>query len=634
MSISEKPSKPLPPSVSDITDSMSVKSSKKKMSLGKRISRFFGGGNSKSNDGSSSPISLKSSASSIHGSEKSAFRSSSTSLAPIDELTPPSPVAHNPLYNHQRSFSTPDQIGKITSNSSPVSSKPENQLLRTARDSGSQDSEGRNHRRYSSTITAMPRASHSRSSPQMVQSTAHNPNNNKSSNRSSTYKNESVYIDHHQQQQQLQQQQAAHQSRRSTLGAGSSPQLRPHPELLQRPPSRDNHRHSSFGAEMVNQGSPSSLSPLAPPTQRRGSTPLPGSEPLIARVDRERASVCFQAPTPKKEPTKEKETNMDPVITNLAHQHRKDFRTNHRLGGTSQPPAHQQQHSPQMYPNSPRMRTNSYERQTRDPNLRRESNASQHYYHIDGTATSSPKLLPLGYPPSPGLYTESQMGRPSTSSQQGQHPYISAGQRMNFNGSQGSLHQYQSPNQSQSHLQGGQSSPSVGPQRTSPKRISSAGYFTLPSQQYPQTDSQYTPPPPVLRESPLPSPNFGAVQGGNLQQIPELSLQQQQKQLDQLHQIRVQQQQQIAIQKQQQVQLQRQLQQQQVGLGLGVVPMQAMPVQMTMGVTPQAINMNMPMVLAPTYMQQAHHHHHHPQSTMAAVYSYPSNVPVAAAGYQ
>ncbi|KAG0009639.1 hypothetical protein BGZ80_002201 [Entomortierella chlamydospora] len=506
----------------------SIKSSKKKMSFGKRISKFFGGGNSKSSDAATpSASSRSSSSSSLHGSDKS--RNSTTSLATIDELTPPNRI-HNGLYNHQRSQSTPDEIGKITTNSQ------------------------------------------------------------KSSN-----------------------QQQAHKSRRSTLVGPlsiSSPQPRSHSD-----------RYSIVGAEMLNNAPPST----AP---RRSSTPVPVSETLISRVDREKGSVCFQSPNPKKEYTKD--ANLDPVFSNLLQHHRRDFKTNQRLSGTPQPS------SPHMHHSAPRTRTHSHhdEQQIGGPGARRDSNASQHYYHINGMAS----------PSSPGLYAlETQMKRLSMASQH-QHPYIHTGQRMSFSGSQGSLHQLQSPSQSQTH---GQHSPSAGPQRTSPKRLSTVGHFAGPNPYQldpPQTPTQ------LLQVSPFPSPSLGAVQSSNTHQIPELSLQQQQQQqqmqLEQLQHIRIQQQQVLMQQMQQQQHLQKQLeqtraavqlqqqqqqqQQQQVGLGLGA-PMQ-MQVPMTIAVAPQAVNMGIqPMAMTPTFIQQQQQLQ---QPVMATVYSYQPNATVATAGYQ
>ncbi|KAF9112487.1 hypothetical protein BGX27_003278 [Mortierella sp. AM989] len=644
LSISDTLPRSAIPSISESTDSDSVKSDKKKLSLGKRISRFFGGGSSKSSDATSSSISSRSSSSS---SINESAVTSSTSLPPIDELAPPSRT-HNGLYTHQRSHSTPDQIGKITqSGKNPVNSKME-ERTRKARDSGFQEAGGKGHRRYSSSTTVMPRASGPHSSSPKLHPHSTSNNVNGSGNRSSIYKSEAMHIDQQQ------------QSRRSTQDAPlstSSPQLRNFSEReLQRPPLRDqNHRHSFITAEMTNYASTSTLSPLTPTTPRRSSTPIPASETLISKVDREKASVCFQSPNPKKE-TYTKDANLDPILSNLVLQHRKDFKTNQRLGGTPQPSAQQQQqqYSPHTLQGSPRARTPSYldEQQIRDPNMRRDSNGSQHYYHINGSNTASPQLIPVMYPSSPGLYaSDTQMKRLSTGSQhqlpQQQHPYLSNGHRASFSGSQGSLHQFQSHSQSHSqHQQQGQHSPSVGPQRTSPKRQSSAGYFTHPQQQQYQFDPPQTPPQP-LHTSPLPSPSFGAVQT-HRQLTPEISLQQQhqqQMQLEHLQQIRVQQQKLLLQQQQQQQQLQHQLhqtrvavqQQQQIGLGLGVLPMQMQTMSMptSIAMAPQTIGMGMnmgvqPLVLTP-YMQQPQPQQ---QAAMGAIYSYPSNATVTTAGYQ
>ncbi|KAF9172889.1 hypothetical protein BGX21_001861 [Mortierella sp. AD011] len=567
----------------------SIKSSKKKMSFGKRISKFFGGGNSKASDAAKPSVSSRSSSSSsLHGSDKS--RDSTTSLATIDELTPPNRI-HNGLYNHQRSQSTPDEIGKISTHSQMSSSTPslvrmEEHRLRMTSDDEFQGVDGKGHRRYSSAITTMPRASHSHATPAMLQHHSHGTGN--------INNNQAMYID----------QQQAQKSRRSTLVGSisiSSPQSRPHSD-----------RYSIVGAEMLNNAS-SSTAP------RRSSTPVPISETLISRVDRERGSVCFQSPTPKKEYTKD--ANLDPIFSNLVQQHRRDFKTNQRLGGTPQPS------SPHVHHSAPRTRTHSYhdEQQIGGPGARRDSNASQHYYHINGMAS----------PSSPGLYAlETQMKRLSMASQH-QHPYVHTGQRMSFSSSQGSLHQLQSPSQAQPH---GQHSPSAGPQRTSPKRLSTVGHFAGPNQYQldpPQTPTQ------LLQVSPFPSPSLGAVQSNNTHQIPELSLQQQQQQqmqLEQLQHIRIQQQQVLMQQMQQQQQLQKQLEQTRAAVQLQQQQQQQkvgapiqMQVPMTIAVAPQAVNMGIqPMAVTPTFIQQQQLQ----QPVMATVYSYQPNATVATAGYQ
>ncbi|GJJ78551.1 hypothetical protein EMPS_10910 [Entomortierella parvispora] len=556
------------PSMSDKADTVSVKSATKKLTLGKRISRFFGGGgsskSSSTNDtGSTSDISSPSSSDNGRSGDRStagtrtsrASSAASLNLPPVQELTPPERLhGASSLYNmHQRSHSTPEQIGSSQQHpqhhhqNAPAqygaapSLKLEENRLRKARDSGFEEAEGRNgHRRYSSTIVAVG----NRGIPPASGASMPNLPN----------------------QQQLHQQ---HQPRHSQSGSGS-PQLRPYSDresMLQQPPpvlSHPNQRHSFMGAELT--GS-------APPSPRRSSTPVPhSSETLISKVDREKASVCFQQPNVKRD-SFIRDSNLDPVLSNLVQQHRKDFKTNQRLGGSLTPtPQH-----PHQQQGSPRTRSSTYMDEhlhhgqqmpimlSRDPaGARRDSSASQHQHY---------------FPPSPGLHaSDAQMKRLSTSSQmlqqQQQHPY---GQhhRSQASGSNGSLHQYQQGHPSpqphhhhhhhhhhQQQQQYHPHSPMVGPQRTSPKRQSSAGYFSasgslatlgsgsplMMSHQLPQGSQIYS-------ISPLPSPNMGAV--SSMGYVPDLALPQQQ-QLEQLQLIRIQQQQLLL---QQQMQLQQQLQQ-------------------------------------------------------------------------
>ena len=546
------------------------------MTLGKRISRFFGGGgsskSSSTNAHSTSDFSSPSSSDNGRSADQStagtrtsrASSAASLNLPPVQELTPPERLhGASSLYNmHQRSHSTPEQIGSSQQHhqhqnaaaqfGATPSLKLEENRLRKARDSGFEETEGKNgHRRYSSTIVAVG----NRGIPSAAGSSMPN------------------LPQHHQQ----------HQPHHSQSG---SPQLRPYSDresTLQQPPptlSHPNQRHSFMGSELGVSATPTS--------PRRSSTPVPhSSETLISKVDREKASVCFQQPNVKRD-SFIRDSNLDPVLSNLVQQHRKDFKTNQRLGG-SLTPTPQQQHQHQQQQGSPRTRSSSYMDEhlhhgqqlpmmlARDPaGARRDSSGSQHQHY---------------YPPSPGLSaSDAQMKRLSTNSQmlQQQHPY-GQNHRTQASGSNGSLHQYQlqqqqqplqghpSPqphhhhhhhHQSQQHQQQyhpQQRSPLVGPQRTSPKRQSSAGYFSssgsmatlgsssgsplMMSHQLPQGSQVY-------HISPLPSPNMGAV--SNMGYVPDLALPQQQQQLEQLQLIRIQQQQLLL---QQQMQLQQQLQQ-------------------------------------------------------------------------
>ncbi|KAI8354286.1 hypothetical protein B0O80DRAFT_54905 [Mortierella sp. GBAus27b] len=566
-------------SLAESSDSGS-KAAKKKMSLGKRISKFFSVGNSKSSETASSSSSTKSPASSIHGSDMMApARNSTTSLAPIDELITPPGRVHG-VYIHQRSHSTPDQIGNVNTAGNghgtvtAQNAKLEDHRLRRARDSGFEEADGRGHRRHSSSIP-VPQGPTQRSTSPLPQ--AHSPAGSVNSNRSSIYKSEGLYMEQH--------------ARRSTQGNGnvllstSSPQLRI-PDT--------NHRLSFMSVEHAHP------SPSPPSTPRRCSTPASVPETLISRVDREKASVCFQTPNARKE-TFTKDANLDPVLSNLVQQHRRDIIATQRLSCSGLPPQ-SQQHSPLMHQGgSPRLRTSLYMDDpmfvARDPHARRDSSGSQHLHFASGLHS------PQARPSSPGFHaTDAQLKRFSAASQQQQHqhPYFSAGQRMSFTGSHGNLPQYGSSSQSSQ----GQHSPLAGPQRTSPKRASSAGVFSSQLMQQPESLVSTQ----MLHVSPLPSPSLGAIPTATTSSSsltatkvsPEMSLKQQKQQLEQLQQMRLQQQQLMLQQQQQQQQLQHQLHAQSgVGLGLagvGVVPIQTQfPVAMT--------SVPSPLVLTPAYLQ-------------------------------
>ncbi|KAG0367952.1 hypothetical protein BGZ54_002941 [Gamsiella multidivaricata] len=596
-------SSPTTSSLSEDVDSGSLVLDKKKMSLGKRISKFFGGGGSKPAASAPSPISSRSPASSISGFEHSnSARSSTTSLTPIDELIAPPSRAHG-VYMHQRSFSTPDQIGSLAHGQNGISGQSalaynpavEGSRLRQARDSGFGEAEGKGHHRNSSSFAVPRPGTSSRCSSPRLQPHSHNSSD---SNRSSVQRIEgAMYID--------QPLRSAHGGNSTPLST-SLPQIRGHADRdLQSPaPQRQGHHHGFMGGELAHSAlSPSSSSSQSMP--RRSSTPVIVAETLISKVSRESASVCFQAPNVKKE-TFTKDANLDPVLSNLVQQHRKDFRTNQRLGGTP-PPQSQQQHSPLLYQSaSPRVRRSSTYSEdtfappmlTRDPNARRDSSGSQHLYYPNGL--NSPQL------PSPGLHAtsmETHMKRLSNSSivaqQQQQHPYISTGQRVNSSSSQNSLHQ----------SQGGQHSPLAASQRSPRKRLSSTGYFTPQQQQQQQQQACFDSPAPpqLLQVSPFPSPSLGSSFSPSIH-AHDLSLQlqqqAQQQQLEQLQQIRIQQQH-LLLQQQQQLQQQlqqtravtvaMQQQQQQIGLGLGVVQV---PVPM-----PVQVSVPMSMLMAPPQKQ-------------------------------
>ncbi|KAG0022610.1 hypothetical protein BGZ81_008461 [Podila clonocystis] len=528
--LSVSSSRPATPSES--ADSESVKSTKK-ISFGKRISKLFGG-NKKSlpTPSSSSSSSSSSTSTSPTSSNIKQARSSTISLGPImeqpgldrDALEAP---RANSLYIHARSHSTPDQIGQ---SSLAQYAKMEESKLRKARDSGFEDSRGRRYSGSTVPTISSPGGASPRHSPRNSPLLGPRHIQPSAGNRSSILRPEPMYIE----------QQTRHDGRRQSLmNAPSSPQLRGYMD-----PS---HHHSRDGqhSPMLRPTTPMEV-PRARRTTvtdypmshhsphnrnsfigseampRRSSTPTQVSETLISKVDREKASVCFQAPSVKRD-SFTRDANLDPALSNLVQQHRKDFKTNQRLGGTPTPvhpsqnyhPHHQHHQHNQFQRQSPRLSAVYSEESPmiRDPSARRDSSGSQHHYHPHGLA---PELTPA------------QMKRLST----------------------GSQHQHYMP-----------------PVRASPKRQSSAGYFTPHMQ--PHNMEQ----PPLLHISPFPSPSLGAV-ATSPGYIPDLSLAVQQQQLDQLQQIRIQQQ---HVLLQQQQHLQHQLQQSRAAAAaVGIAPVPVM----------------------------------------------------------
>ncbi|KAF9123485.1 hypothetical protein BG015_005312, partial [Linnemannia schmuckeri] len=609
-------------------------------SLGKRISSFFRGstnGNSKSPN--SLPVSsLTQSLPNAAVDDSANTRSTTPSLAPVNELTPPD-RAHS-VYIHQRSHSTPDHVGSTgyahfnsTTQSGSQNSTIEESRHCTAQDSGFEEASGIGHRRHSSSVVKGPPA-HGTPSPQLQPYQPSLENQRRSSHH---HKNESPYID-------PQQQHQHQQTRRPTAHlqlSTSSPQLPSHVdnELHLRTPQRHNSRHSFMGTDMTNYSSPISSTP------KRGSTPAgfassSSSDTLISKVDREKASVCFQAPSAKKG-TFTRDAHLDPALSNLVQQHRKDFKTNQRLGGT--PQLTPQPHSAQLPGHSPRQRgsmclVDDSHQVLLPPILtsasRRDSNGSLNYTY----PSSSPSLHAV----------DTQMKRLSTGSQYLQqqhpnHPYVgthgnSSSGTAKMSGSQGNA-SLQHP-AGLYYDQALQSSPLAGPQKTSsPKRLSTVGYFAPQQQQQLPSQSQ----PPLLQISPFPSPSLGALSTtGPLAEMATLQptlLQQQQ--LEQLQQIRIQQQQVLLQQQQhlhQQVQQTRAavavtaaaaLQQQhhhqqltQVGLGLDMMPTQTLGVVGlgTMAMTATSPGSVSPLALSPAVFQTSHtpmiHQHQQQQRPM------------------
>ncbi|KAI9231696.1 MAG: hypothetical protein BYD32DRAFT_430191 [Podila humilis] len=537
----------------------------KKLSLAKRISRFFGGKSSKSQGDSPSSSSTGSSTSSTPKSsdvtskknvsklkKEKRFSAISRISSPTMEVISEDGKQERPQQNqdsdyaHQRSYSTPEILKPVDS-SDPRRAWLEAHRDRAIRSDSGFDSESMNgqtqappgHRRYSSANTPAQRGPLQRRPPQ-------------SRSRQSSVTDEDSSADllpYQQQQQQLNNQNG--ESRRSSLT----------------PPSPKSNADEQRRRNTLTEG----LQPPQPTAspQRRSSTPVANTpETLVSRIDRDKSTICFQHPAPR--PVFLRDTNLDPALSSLVQQHRQDFKVNQRLGGTGvPPPPPSPQYPPQLH-GSPVLADSTLppvrDRDFRAP--RRDSSGSQSisyspHQHPFNTSSITPVPSAPGTPPlhptESGSVTTAHGKRVSVQGQgqvQGQvHPYA-IGHKNNFSGSDGNLLYTQSGAKISPQLQPqGLQYNSQGRQRTAPKRQSSAGYFTMPQQQQHQAYS-YVQPGTV---SPFPSPALGAagtnkamgmgIGVGTVTPEHSLALQNQQQQL----QFQLQQQQLQHMQQQQQI---------------------------------------------------------------------------------
>lgn len=329
----------------------------------------------------------------------------------------------------------------------------------------------------------------------------------------------------------------------------------------------------------------SSMPPSAARTaaSRRCSTPLVVSETLVSRIDREKSTVCFQVPTARRD-SYLRDANLDPALTSLVQQHRKDYQTNHRLGRvpeaiplSSSHVTAQTTHQPFVLtqPQSSPLLMESFLPNTRDrdgrvPASRRDSSAS-YASPMAGPHPTHPMITPT--PGTPGvLPIESHSRRLSSIQIQTAHnPYISE-TKATYSGSHGNLlnaaaissaklqlqQQHQQQQYQQNYQQFQQPSPQLTPQGPQPgnqgrcrttKRQSSSSYFTISPQQNPHSFSQPT----ASHVSPFSSPALGAT-GSALGYTHEFSVAMQHQQYQQQQvQLQIQQQQLQNLQQQQQI---------------------------------------------------------------------------------
>ncbi|KAG0221120.1 hypothetical protein BGX31_010177 [Mortierella sp. GBA43] len=526
--------------VSESAETASLTSVTKKVSLAKRISRLFIGG-SKNNK-----------ASSTAATSTGTGKKDQTSKPPTEnidngeqDLLPPNGVFH------LRSQSSPEthRTGVSNNNSNeslgtihefPIrNSMIQDARNRKTRDSGFEEMDTQGHRRYSSSTTLPPTPT---SATPTRSSFLLNPRQ-----RMSALLNEEEALLYMEQQQHRGQ--ASDSIGRSTPAPGGA--LGEH----SRP------RRTTLGDGSVRDVSQHFVSAQG----RRGSAPVI-TETLVSRIDREKSTVCFQTPALRRG-SHSRDPNMDPALSNLAQQHRRDFQVNTRLGGVgvpTPPPSapliqlpHQQQLSQPMTDSQMQA---GRERDVRASAPRRGSSSSlqlgisQHY--PSGTAT-------------PGVGPKEPNRRYSSFIPPQIHPYP-AGSKSALTGSHGNLLQTTTPAPGRSTPQPSQPSqpsqpvqqpsPQLAPQgtqfgsqgrnRSSPKRQSSAGYFTTPQQQQQQSSAGNI--------SPFPSPVLGSSGTfANAQELP-VALQHQQYQQQQV-QLHIQQQQLQQLQQQQQLQPQQQV---------------------------------------------------------------------------
>ncbi|KAG0290515.1 hypothetical protein BGZ97_006155 [Linnemannia gamsii] len=569
----------------ETSDTTRVKALSSKVSLAKRISRLFGGGskNSKKSLSSSSSSEATASTSDIGAAP---YQNKLPSIEIINDVS--KQELHSPLIlTHQQH----PQPSPESTNASRGQGVQHPRRIATRENSLNAIDVG-NHRRYSNsagpstpTTPTTPTSSH----PLQRQRSPSGAYPINTSNRSSM----SGVEDHD-----LDQQPYRPYSQDQRHTPSGSPVL---------PAAAITSSHSRDASDNTRGGSPHSTTPMedhlrarrstvndassmlpstartTPP--RRGSTPLIVSETLVSRIDREKSTVCFQIPTTKRD-SYSRDANLDPALTSLVQQHRKDYQTNLRLGGVPEtvplssphvpvPTAPQPFVLPQLQSSPLLMESvlpNTRDRDGRVPASRRDSSAS-HASPMAGPHPTHPMITPtLG---APGVHPiESHSRRLSSSQIQTAHnPYISEA-KATYSGSHGNLlnaaaissaklqlQQHQQQQHIQNYQQVQQPSPQLTPQGPQPgnqgrhrptaKRQSGSGssYFNISPQQKPHSFGQ----PAASHVSPYSSPALGAT-GSAVGYTPEFSVAMQHQQYQQQQvQLQIQQQQLQNLQQQQQV---------------------------------------------------------------------------------
>ncbi|KAF9109872.1 hypothetical protein BGX27_007102 [Mortierella sp. AM989] len=495
----------------------------------KRISHLFGGskGSKKSSPASTVAATSKASDTTLNSEDQSHLITPNMSRASIATISDTGKHGLQPSSGalHQRSWSSPDarKISSSTNSSSDAlnmsgSASPARSSIiletrdRKTRDSGFEDVNRQGHRRYSS-MTPGAGVNH----PPLLQfnQTPRSP--------SSLAGGDTLYID---QQQYQNQQPKQSQTQFTQLRASISPSQfqsgnagRATPQPLTPMDEQLRSRRSTLADPSMYE-LPSHVTNTA---SRRSSAPVM-TETLVSRIDREKSTVCFQSPSKQdSRDSYSREANLDPALSSLVQQHRRDYQINTRLGGGTTP--------------------------RRDFNSSQVGNSPHH--HSVNTGLPSPAT--------PGMHPLEPSSK-RASGYYNQPPLVhSAGQRVSYSGSNGALlnaaanfsaRQQQEQQEQQLSTQiAPQSSSHGGHGKPQPKRQSSAGYFNIPQQHQQQQVFMQT----ATSHTPSPSHVPGAT-ASNFEYGHELSIAMQYQQ----HQ---QQQVQLQIQQYQLQQLQQQQQQ-------------------------------------------------------------------------
>ncbi|KAF9922169.1 hypothetical protein FBU30_007734 [Linnemannia zychae] len=560
---------PTPVQIHETVNTPKNKALTSKLSLAKRISRLFGGKSSKK-PSSSIPSDTTTSTSDTKDTLRHTKMPSMEIINDVSKQEPQSPT----MYSHQRSYSTPVNA---TSNPEPTISQDQRG---TARENSLDIIDVSYHRHYSnSTGPSMPSTPTTPTSSLPVYRQQYPPDVQAAqySSRSLVSGIENIELD--------QPRRSYSQEQRS-----GSPILQGVATSSHSHNSSDNTRsnspiedHLRVRRSTVNDASPMLHVAIKNAAPRRSSTPLVVSETLVSKIDREKSTVCFQIASAKKD-TYSRDANLDPALTSLVQQHRKDYQTNIRLGGVPeaiQPTPHvptqnaSQSFLPQIH-SSPLL-INSMLPARRDSGIYNSPTTGPHQTQaLGGLVANIPGTLPIEaharrYSASQAQATQYSPTSESKGIHSGNHSNLlnaaamssikqQMQQQQHLKFQQQQIQQFQTLQQPSPQLTPQGSQPGIQvKQRVNQKRHSSSSYFNISPQQRPQSFVQQSSTG-APQASPFPSPILGAT-GGYAHEL-SIAMQHQQYQQQQV-QFQIQQQQLQQLQQQQQV-IQQQTQQFQV----------------------------------------------------------------------